>query len=97
MQTKPYYDLSDRLMDFLQEVAVKSHPLLASTVSEMVEFVQMIRLEGYVPPVNLSVEQAMHQAICFLNSRLPNRLRIVEYPAGFFVTEVVCANAYPIC
>lgn len=83
-------------MDFLLEVSVRPQPLLASSVPEMVEFVQMIRLEGYTPPANLSVEQAMHQAVSFLNSRLPNRLRIVEYPTGFFVTEVVCANAYPI-
>lgn len=96
MQTKSYYDLSDRLMDFLQEVSDQSQPLLASSASDMVEFVQMIQLEGYVPPANLSVEQAMHQAVSFLNSRLPNRLRIVEYPAGFFITEVVCASAYSI-
>lgn len=96
MKTKPYYDLSDRLIDFLLEVSVRSQPLLASSVSEMVEFVQMVRLEGYVLPANQSVEQAMHQAVSFLNSRLPSRLRIVEYPTGFFVTEVVCANAYPI-
>ena len=96
MRTNVVFDLSIPFVNYLEQVANQSRPVLAYSTDDILNFIGRIEAEGFKAPAGLTIKQVLIKAINYTNARLPTSLRIVYQLQGVIVTTVAYLDC-PIC